>query len=364
MENKINKEDEQNKEEKLVAQQSKSEGFEKYFWGTLIVLIMGYVILTLSAKINTDDIKQITNKEPLIIKYIEVPSDKIKENLTANQQQILENFQQQVEKINNSIDKEVDTIFHETINKNIDTYLDFHYSVFGSYSELFTMASDSNYEQFIREKLLGTDFNKQIEKATENITNVYKNSLNEHQDFITKTATEGVDLQLNSKALERIKSDINNNLLGQEVKLGVIGGAISVKITSLILARVGTKVAVKTSAKVATKMAGAGGGATAGGFAGLACGPGAAICSPVGAVIGAVGVWIATDVAINTADEKLYREELKKEILNVINEEKQKIKNEYISVLNPKIQDISNQMQYQFRNANIKEKKQIKDNFK
>ena len=55
--------------------------------------------------------------------------------------------------MNEIIDNEVNTIFDEIINKNLDAYLDFHYSIIGSYTELFTMAFDTNPEKILMEKL-------------------------------------------------------------------------------------------------------------------------------------------------------------------------------------------------------------------
>ncbi len=109
-------------------------------------------------------------------------------------------------------------------------------------------------------------------------------------------------------------------------------------------------------------MAGAGSGAIAGATTGLLCGPGAVICSPIGAIIGAGMVSVVTDAAINTVDEKLYREELRKEILDSINDEKKKIKNEYISVLEPKIKEVSENIINKYKEIPIKERKKIKEN--
>lgn len=340
----------------------------KYFWRTLILFIFIYVSISLVAiyktQFNSENATQEnkTLKEAITLIFIKESSNIIKENLLKNKEAIFQNLKYEEEKLIASINKEIDEVFEQTLNSNIDKFLDFHYSIIGSYTELGTMAF-SDYDKFVSQMLLGDDFADKINQATIKIEKEYEISLKNHLDFIESVSTVGVDFELNSKALNRIKEDINTNLLQQEIKLGVFGLAISAKIASVITAKIAAKSALKTGAKAGSKIAGIGSGAALGASVGALCGPGAIICSPVGAVLGAVGIWIATDFAINKSDEHFSREDLKKEIEDFINITKNEIKNNYISVLNPKIEEISSSILENYEKTNIKERRKIKDLF-
>ncbi|MBE0515380.1 hypothetical protein [Sulfurimonas sp.] len=335
---------------------------EKYFWGAIIVLLLGYVSISLIALYKTDS--ELKNREPIVDeKWLELPSEKIRENLSLNQELIKENLNLQIEKINNKIDDEVDMLFEKVVNENIDEFLDFHYSVVGGYVELGTMAF-SDYDKYINEKLLGSNFFDEIEKSSKNIRAFYENRMKNHQDFVEFISTDQVDLELNSQALASVREDISTNFMQQKIKLGVVGTAIGAKILTVVSAKITAKTAVKSGAKAATKLASSAGGAIVGANAGLLCGPGSIICSPFGAIVGGVMFWFGTDVAINAVDETLHREELKKEILNSINETKTELKNNYVSSFEHETEKFSEQILQSYKNVEIKEKMKIIDNIK
>ena len=356
MKNNFNNE-ENNKEEENNIKGRMSKG-EKYFWSTLILIFIMYITVSFVAVLKNESssllekTKLKSDKSPILLEL----SDIINKNLSTNQNSIILNLKSEIKKINNVIDTEIDNLFEEVINKNTDTYLDFHYSIIGGYTELGNMAI-SEHSKLLTEKLLGNNFQNKLKEVDKKIRNSYLQSLEKQQNYIEEIAMQGVSLELNSKAVETIKNDIDFNLSEQKIKLGVLGTAISAKILTVISTKISAKTALKVSGKAATKIAGVGSSAIAGASAGLLCGPGAVICTPVGAVLGAVSVWFATDAIINTIDEHYNREKLKEEILKSINLAKQDLKDEYISILNPKIEEFSNQIQEKYK------KKKLKDNF-
>ncbi|MBW6487832.1 hypothetical protein [Sulfurimonas sp.] len=357
----------ENKKTKKRTTKSNMSKNEKYFWGTIVVFLIVFIAISLIAlyKINSSSSKENEkDKKPIIVeKWLELPSQRIRENLSQNQERIKENLNLQIEKINSKIDDEVDMLFEKVINENIENFLDFHYSLVGGYVELGTMAF-SDYDKYINEKLLGNDFFDKLEKSSKIITNFYENSMKNHQDFVESISTDQVDLELNSKALASIKEEINNNFMQQKIKLGVVGAAIGAKVTALVSAKITAKTAITSGAKAGTKLAASAGGAVAGASAGLFCGPGSIICSPLGAIVGGAIFWFGTDAAINAVDETLHREELKEEILSSINETKMELKNSYVSSFEHEIVRFSEQIQESYKNVEIKEKKKIIDYIK
>lgn len=354
---------ETNKEE-TNNKQFDSNKFWKYFWGTIVFLVVIYTIFGLFAILNNHNQETNSEKEPITQETLKIGvTDKVNQNLSENQKLILENLKLKIDIMNNNIESKIDKTFEDIINKNIDAYLDYHYSLIGSYMELGAMALNDSSEKLIKEKLLGVDFDNKIDGATKEIIKTYKENIEEHQTFINGVAVKDVDLELNIDSLNDIKKHIENFKLGQETKIATIGlgigSVIGAKIATLVIAKITAKTAIKTGAKVATKVTSGVGAATAGGVAGLACGPGAIICSPVGAIAGGAIAWFGTDIAINKVDEAFNREELKKELLTFINNEKQNLKNQYASELNPKINAFSEKIQTIYREKPIKEKKKV-----
>ncbi len=363
----INTDIEETNKKELENKQLNSNKFWKYFWGTIVVLIFIYTIFGLFAIFNTNN-KTNSKKSPIIEEIkkevIEiVETDKPNSNLSQNQKLVLENLKLKVDIMNNTIEEKINKTFEDIINKNIDAYLDYHYSLLGSYMELGAMALNDSSEKLIKEKLLGVDFDNKIDDATKEIIKTYKKNIEEHQTFINNIAVKDVDLELNKDNLNDVKEHIEKFKLGQESKIATIGlgvgSVIGAKIVTLVMAKITAKTAIKTGAKVATKVTGVGGAATAGGLAGLACGPGAFICSPIGAIAAGTVAWFGTDIAINKVDEAFNREELKNELLTFINKEKQNIKNQYASELNPKINAFSEKIQTIYKEKPIKEKKKV-----
>lgn len=74
----------------------------------------------------------------------------------------------------------------------------------------------------------------------------------------------------------------------------------------------GKKIATKVASGIATKIAASGTAGAVGGF----CGPAAVVCGPLFALTAIVG----SEIAINTVDEALNREETKNEIMNDLDE--------------------------------------------
>ncbi len=350
-----------NLENNLNKETVKKNSYLKIFFRTFIIFLILYSIVVVISYLNTKPVDKAEIKEPISKQFIVIFSDKIEQNLNKNEEKIQINLQAQIDKMNEIIDNEVNTIFDEIINKNLDAYLDFHYSIIGSYTELFTMAFDTNPEKILMEKLLGEDFSIHVDKATNNILEQYKKSFMDHQYFIKDIATEGVDTELNSEVLKKIKMDIDSNLANQTIKTGVIGAALVTKITSIVLAKISAKVTIKTGAKVSAKVAAASTGATTGGYSGFICGPAVYICGPIGAIVGATGAWFATDAIVNTVDEKINRDELKNEIVNALNSEKIDMRNKYVKVFQDEINQISTLTKNKFKDLEIKEKKKIID---
>ena len=333
---------------------------EKYFWVTIAILLVCHLTLHFFAAKNLSE-REIIKKEPSSKKqpvlYEIILSDKAKKNLQSASPILLQNMKVEIEHINQQVDKVFDKMFLDIKNNNLDTFLDFHYSVIGEYTELGAMAT-GKIGKTIQEKLLGADFTQKIQNAASQTDNEYILAIKRHSSLIEHHAYQNVDLNLNSESIATINNEIQKNISQQGGKIGILLSArlapkIITTISAKLAAKATGKMALKTGAKLAAKSASALTGASAGGI----CGPAIIICSPVFAVT----VWFATDALITTGDEYLNREQFKSEIISLLNQQNQILKNEYKKRYSQSFEQFSEKMKKRVSKIKMKEEVRIKD---
>jgi hypothetical protein len=150
-----------------------------------------------------------------------------------------------------------------------------------------------------------------------------KEDINPDTEFV-KNFTRNLEAEL-------LKTTENKPLYGSikiatSAGIGILVAKIVQKVAAKGAVKVGEKVAVKLAEKLAVKI----GSSLAGFGSGLAAcaetGPLAPIC---GAVAGAIA-WVASDYAINKADEYFHREVTKREIIQLLEQTKKKVLEELI----------------------------------
>lgn len=254
--------------------------FEKYFWGTTIVLaIVVFSLILLGSKAKESSI------------YVPNVNTKIFSLVDAN------------------IDKAFINIYEE----GVDRFLDFHYSVVGEYTEM-AGAISPDLIDVASKKLLGDNFDTVLQGAQNNIELEYQKRIRQHID-------ESMDINSNNAMLEQnikniLNDEVKKDLTFQSGKFGTVIGLrlIGPQIIKSVGSKILTKVVVKTTVKTLTS-----GGAA---VAGVACGPFVVVCAPVIAVT----VWFGSDAIILYIDERNNREELKKQIIKEIDKSKNKLK--------------------------------------
>ncbi|MFV7789605.1 hypothetical protein ACNSOP_05455 [Aliarcobacter lanthieri] len=328
----------------------------KYFWNTIIVLAFVSVIILIFALINQENTnKDFIQKTPITEKFQEVLSDTIKQNIEKYQNEILENLERAKFDINTIIDENINRVFTDLIEKNLDKYLDFHYSIIGEYTQLFAFAF-GDINKIINEKLLGKDFEKNINQLSLDIVNSSYLKIEEYLKNTEKIATKDVDLELNKNSLDNLKLNIENNLKTNliDMKATVIAGAIATKLTISITSKISAKIALKSAGKTATKLATT----TTAASGGIACGLAAPLC---GIAFGTIA-WFGTDAVVISVDEYINKEDFKKEIIEALNESKLELKEQYKPIID-ELYKISNEYQEKLKTTQTLEKKRIIDNF-
>jgi ribosomal protein L31E len=337
---------------------------EKIFWLFIAIFALGWLILQGLAYKNTHKNNQkqnisVSKNEPVLKTLtktiIEIVDDNktIRNNLENSETLKLlnENLSLKISNLNETIEYKVNQAFSPVYNK-IDTFLDFHYSVVGEYTELIGAATDE-IGSTIKDKLFGEIFDSDLEQVKEQVNHKYIETLKEHFNQIDTLATKDINKTLNSQIFSKLNEDIKQRTSVQIIKLGsIIGTATAVKIvgavSAKIIAKTATKLAVKSSIKTAAKTAASGTAATVG----LTCGPFVLICSSVAATV----AWFGTDAIVVSADEYMNREEFKQDIIEMLDKEKGAIREKLQTSYANQFEKDSVAIQENLKNTIVKKK--------
>ena len=312
---------------------NKRKNWWKWFWITIIILIIVYIGLNIVASKKLDNLSK--NRTDAFTELMGKVQDKF-----PQLKQIFATMPEESKKsIKNSIDKNIDRAY-VPVYKQIDNFSGFHYSVTGEYTELF-MVLTGKIDKTIKEKI----FNQA------NFDNALKNSLNTiHSDTnavlknyfhkISKDIQNTLEINEDeteffmNKIIKFTENDMihrfDNSLSLTFKGFGLAGGATAGVMTKIISKKMATamakKIATKAAIKGGTKIAGAAVGATTGAESGLFCGPGAWLCSPVGAIVGGTIGWFSTDKAAVEIDKYYNENEFKVDLKKMIDKQKQQTK--------------------------------------
>ncbi len=353
------KEMEQQDIETTQVQAKKKMGqFEKIFWITIAIFVIIWIILQSMTYFNSkglvDKDYNSTILSPKNFETIIEDNEFLKKNLRDSQTiQVLRTaLKEQNANITQSIDNQLDNAFDPVYN-NIDTFLDYHYSVAGEYLELFAGATGEIAEE-IKEQLFGTDFESYLKNSQDEINSVYIESLKNYLNEVDSEATKGVDTDLNLDILAHLTDEISHRFTVQYVKAGVVaGGKMSLKVINVVSSKLATKAGAKLATKVASKTLTKGAAASTAAAAGVACGPFAWVCSPVAAA----AAWFGTDAIVISGDEYFNRDEFKNEIVAMLDSQKASLSSKLKNIYSEKLVKDSVAIQNKYENTPIKRRK-------
>ncbi len=264
-------------------------------------------------------------------------SDLIKNNLDSHQQEISDLLSSSKDKMYSKVDAQIDNLF-DPIENNVDKFLDWHYSLKGNYSEFALLAAkklglsveDALFNK-LQEKFLGADYKQRLKTMTDNISDAFISLLRQHKKDTEKIATQGVaDIPQVMESLKNIDDKTERDLklkMGFAAAIGatagVGAGALMEKLVPKLVEKLGTKLGAKVGAKFLAKF---------------------------GIAVGGVLSTLGADVAFNYIDERLHRDDFKKEILNNINEMKKNLKESYKISFDNSITKFSQEFQKDLKN--------------
>lgn len=289
---------------------SKSVNISRWFWGTIILLAIASMSLAMMSNLRQENEPQVEQAQgeqvtttPETVKPIPIELEPSKFRQMFNEA----NAAAKAAAVN-EVSKLVEEAFVPAFD-NISSYTDWHYSVWGSYKELYDGAI-GDPETEVEKRLLG-DLKYEINKILPRSDIVFNETF---QQYLDKEfdAIKTPEIILGDLTKEVFK-DAAIQTGGQVVLAG--GGALVAKNLSAIIAKkMAAKIAAKAGGKWFAKLGPAGAGVLACAWAG----PGAAACGIVAGVLG----WLGVDFLVNSLDEAITRDDFEATLRQELNNSK------------------------------------------
>ena len=235
------------------------------------------------------------------------------------------------QRANARIDTELDAIFGN-VERRVDDYLDWYFSVLGEYERLAAQATgkfaEQMREQFEQRLFAGTTFDDQLMRANSEIAAA---SVAQMAASATRLGAQiKADVNANPCRIEMTNLSAVGNLdrdlqraslaAGGGAAVGVVAtGLLARKAVSAAASRVASKKVFQVAATLPAKMA-----ARRGGSIVLSAAGGTALCAPLGPFAALCGVgagiatWLALDQAFIKIDEYRFRAEMRAEMLEAL----------------------------------------------
>lgn len=239
---------------------------------------------------------------------------------------------QAIESVDSSIDRGLENIFTD-IEAGVDDYLDWYFTVTGEYQRLaavFTGDVATAMSEKLEEHLFAqSDFGERLESLDGRLENLSSGW------FAQLAPSLGSELENAPCAIGRVdlaplmQLDRDNLRASSALASGVGAGIVTSKVlakktAAAVVGKVAAKKSFYTGAAVITKILAKKGSSTA-----LSAGLGATLCAPAGPVAILCGVaaglvtWLAVDKALIEFDETYNREEMRTDILETLDEQRE-----------------------------------------
>jgi hypothetical protein len=271
---------------------AESQNLSTWFWGTIITLAIATLFATFFAnyRLNTS---QNENKQPIIqTSLIELLPTELRDKFNSANGEAID--------VTSAMVEALVTKAYEPVFEAVPEYVDWHYSVWGSYVELGTGLLGDPVEALNDRLFIG--LNQRIDNIPPQLDKIFEENFNKNiAAQFQKISSDGAMLgPLTSKVI----SDAQKQT-GGSVFLFMGGKLLSKNIAKVVSTKIGAKITAKIAAKVGSKWIIALGGGSTGAVMCAWAGPGAAAC----AVAGALFTWIVADVAIGKLDELINRDD-------------------------------------------------------
>ncbi|MDT8429368.1 MAG: hypothetical protein RQ757_11435 [Pseudomonadales bacterium] len=318
--------------------------FWKYFWGTIVLMVGLNLIFIFWASLPINDGEAqsgielpVNNQNGTNSPVYEIQTPVLRGIISD----ALDKAAESVKNDDGLIGVGVDNLYAPVYGA-IGAYTDRHYSVMGSYEELWAAVSQRLAEEMEAQLFAGFDvrLNSLVEELDAEFNAEFEDNVNEGID---QELPEGMNRDNLASITEAIVQDTIDRMYYSAPVSGFlsVSGAMGTKIiVQQLTAKLAAALTVKTGAKVATK-AGASvlGGAATGAAAGAVLGP---VGSAIGGAAAAIAVWFGVDKLFVEGDEFLNRESFEAELVAMIDESKEETKARLLAAIDDKAEAMEN----------------------
>ena len=320
---------------------------------TVIVLLSANIAMFSIASKNTKDVERRENFQREV-------KETIHKYIPKWEKYLVNLSEESKKKIREQIDKEVEKAYRPVYEIGIENFVDYHYSVWGEYAELLADASDKlsqeqkdRFQKLVyRELFDSVGFEERLKSAYENVNRFAITELESTIDKFHGTIKRDLNItdeqtnilmeQMFQMGIADMKARLSNKFGNGFRSVGVGGGAIAGAMVTKQVAKVfSKKVATKVVVKGTSKAAGSLAGAAAGAESGVLCGPAAILCSPVGAVVGGILGWFATDAAVVSVDKYFNADDFKKELIHLVKQQQIQTQHQLYGIYQSTIEEIN-----------------------
>jgi hypothetical protein len=257
---------------------------------------------------------------------------------SASREQLLTRLDEDIEaerllarqSVDERVEQELATLF-AGIEQGVDRYLDWYFTVLGEYQRLvavFTVdVAQTMREQLEKQLFADSNFDAQIDALDQQLQQATTARFARLAPQL-KRELDTANCNVGTLALEPL-SELNHDTLRASVAAtsgvgaGIVASkALASKTTAAVVGKVAAKKSFQTGAALATKTL-----AKKGSSALLSAGVGTTLCAPTGPVAILCGVtaglvtWFSVDKVLIELDEALNREEMRADIIKVLDEQ-------------------------------------------
>ena len=333
--------------------------FNRAFTVSMLVLFGVYLALTQVnfGRFFSDVSQQVMQRIPALDPCVEGRiaeqqgiEQQVQQALSQQEAQILARMQARTE-------EQLDLAFAQAA-PGVESFLDWNFSLTGQYAQLAWMGAsavgESTFTDYLSTQIdehVGAALTPAIihlDQELQGAFTVEVNNLYARQAaMMDKLAADSSCLALPENTLS-LTEHMEKSAVGAGAGAGVVAARAGMRVGSRVVSRTASKRIVSSAFGRLSGRLTAGGVAA---MAGTVCGPFVVVC---GAAFG-LGSWLGVDLAINEVDERMHRDDLRRDMLAALEEEKQRLKTvldaHYALALRLRIANIE---QYQEQRFNIR----------
>ncbi len=283
-----------------------ASGFAKWFWGTIIVLALITLVLSVIQVFRQSSDSNVT------LEIMQQRNGAHDISATQLRDELSKSKASAVDAVLLKVQQELDQAY-QPVYEAISEYADFHYSLKGEYTEL-TLATFGNPAEKLQ-SILFDELDERLEDMHSELDHTFNKAFKAElaELFLREENTNGEFGELTRRVID----DVNTRIIyTAPIGSAAIGGVALTAVAKAMSKKLAAKVAAKAVAKSGGKLAST---LTGLGAAALVCGPAAAVCGVAGGAV----AWFATDYGILVVDESWNREEFENDLSLMVDEMKE-----------------------------------------